>query len=124
MEKSFTYSIHIRLCADDKFFGPGTVMLLQNVDKMHSLFAASKLMSLSYSKATAMIKNAENHLGFKLLVRHTGGESGGGSELTSNARAVLSLFSDFTSGIRSYADGLFKSLKEEIEKLPLDGTLL
>ncbi len=120
MKEDFTYSIHIRLCADTKFFGPGTVTLLQNVDKTHSLFAASKLMSLSYSKASAMIRNAEKHLGFKLLLSRIGGESGGGSELTPNARSVLALFSDFTSNIHACAEDFFKSLKAEIEKLPPD----
>jgi molybdate transport system regulatory protein len=118
MEKDFTYSIRIRLCAGEKFFGPGTVTLLLNVDKTHSLLAASRLMSLSYSKATAMIKNAEKHLGFNLLISRTGGESGGGSELTPGARAIISLFSDFTLGVQAGADRLFKTLKEEAQKLP------
>ncbi len=118
MQKNYTYSIHIRLCAGEKFFGPGTVTLLLNVDKTHSLLAASRLMSLSYSKATAMIKNAEKQLGFNLLLSRTGGESGGGSELTSGARAMIKLYSDFASSVHACADRLFETLKEEIEKLP------
>lgn len=121
MQEDFTYSIHIRLCTGEKFFGPGTVMLLRNVDKTHSLLAASRLMSLSYSKATAMIKNAEKYLGFKLLLRRTGGESGGGSELTSGARDMLTLYNDFVSGVRASADRLFEDLKEKVKRLPPDG---
>jgi molybdate transport system regulatory protein len=117
MKEDFTYSIHIRLCAGEKFFGPGTVTLLRNVDKTHSLLAASRLMSMSYSKATAMIKNAEKHLGFHLLLSRTGGESGGGSELTDAAREMLRLYQEFSSGIKANADELFKTLQREVGKI-------
>jgi len=120
MENDFNYSIHIRLCAGEKFFGPGTVTLLRNVDQTHSLLAASRLMSMSYSKATSMIKNAEKHLGFKLLSSRAGGESGGGSELTPDARAMLNLYLEFSSGIKASADKLFEVLREKMKALPQD----
>lgn len=119
-EKDFTYSIRIRLCAGEKFFGPGTVTLLRNVDHTHSLLAASRLMALSYSKATAMIKNAEKRLGFKLLSSRAGGESGGGSELTPGARAMISLYCEFASGVQAHTDKLFAVMKKKLEQIPPD----
>lgn len=117
MNNRVTYAIKITLCAEHKFFGPGTVTLLQNVDATNSLSAASKKMSLSYSKATAMIKNAERHLGFKLLSGRTGGVRGGGSDLTDEARAVIQLYLQFAQDLKSCADEHFKVLSAELQKL-------
>ena len=117
MKNELTYSIKITLCTEHKFFGPGTVALLQNVAEMHSLSAASKNMSLSYSKATAMIKNAEEHLGFQLLSSRSGGAFGGGSDLTDEARAVMELYSQFAKDIKSCADRHFEIFSDELAKL-------
>ena len=117
MDKSITYAIKITLCADNKFFGPGTVTLLQNVDETHSLSAASKKMSLSYSKATAMIKNAETYLGFKLLASRAGGAFGGGSDLTGEARTLMRFYTQFVQDLKSCGDELFKVLSAELQKL-------
>lgn len=112
-----SYSFKIVLRGQDKFFGPGTVTLLQNVDRTHSLLAASKQMSLSYSKATAMIKNAEQNLGFKLLVSRTGGASGGGSNLTQEARELIRLYQQFVQDVTACADSHFETLISGLQSL-------
>ncbi len=117
MDNKITYAIKITLCAEHKFFGPGTVTLLKNVDETHSLSAASKKMSLSYSKANAMIKNAAAQLGFKLLSSRTGGAQGGGSDLTEEARRVLQLYLQFAQDLKSCGDEQFKVLAAELDKL-------
>ena len=117
MENDITYSIKITLCGQQKFFGPGTVTLLRYVDETHSLSAASKRMSLSYSKATAMINNAEARLGFRLLSSRTGGAHGGGSDLTDEAHAIIRLYSQFAQDIASCADKRFEIFKTELKKL-------
>ncbi|MEI6101960.1 MAG: LysR family transcriptional regulator [Eubacteriales bacterium] len=114
---TISYSIKIVLLGEEKFFGPGTVTLLQNVDSSHSLLAASKQMSLSYSKATAMVKNAETHLGFKLLHSRTGGTSGGGSELTPEARDVIRLYGQFVQDVTECANEHFETLKSHLQNL-------
>ncbi len=117
MENDITYSIKITLCGQQKFFGPGTVTLLQYVGETNSLSAASKKMSLSYSKATAMIRNAEAHLGFRLLASRTGGAQGGGSDLTDGARALIRLYLQFAQDIKSCADKRFEIMMAELKKL-------
>ena len=117
MDKQISYTLKIVLRGQDKFFGPGTVTLLQNVDRTHSLLAASKHMSLSYSKATAMIKNAEAQLGFKLLLSRTGGAAGGGSELTPEAHEIIRLYLQFVQDVTSCADSRFESLLSALKSL-------
>ena len=117
---SLRYSTKTVLYKVDKFFGPGVVTLLEHVDETHSLSKASKMMSLAYTKALKIIKTAEANLGYPLLVRQTGGISGGGSKLTENAHILIAEFTNFQNKIKSDADNHFLKLVEKLSKLKLD----
>ena len=111
------YSAKLVLYKDDKFFGPGIVELLQRVHLCHSLHKASKEMSMAYTKALKLVKEAESNLGFKLLNQKIGGISGGGSKLTADAKKIIKLYEAFDDDITSVADISFKTFKTEIEKM-------
>ena len=72
-----------------KFFGEGPARLLRGIVEKGSLRASALSMEMAYTKALTIIKNAENALGFPLLIRSTGGKSGGGSKLTDEGKAWL-----------------------------------
>lgn len=115
--EKLSYSLRLKIHANVKFFGPGVVTLLENVSSTHSLLSASKKMSMAYTKALKIIKTAEDNLGYKLLIRQTGGNSGGGSELTPNAIVLLKLYRQFEDDVESYADLQFKKLSEKMRGL-------
>ena len=73
----------------NKFFGEGPWQLLRCVEKTGSLRAAAMEMEMAYSKASKLLKQAEQNLGFPLTTRSTGGRDGGGSVLTSQGRQWL-----------------------------------
>lgn len=73
----------------EKFFGEGPARLLRGIAEKGSLRAAALSMEMAYTKALTIIKNAENALGFPLLIRSTGGKSGGGSKLTTEGKEWL-----------------------------------
>ena len=73
----------------EKFFGEGPARLLRGIAEKGSLRAAALSMEMAYTKALTIIKNAEKALGFPLLVRSTGGKSGGGSKLTDEGKEWL-----------------------------------
>ena len=73
----------------DRFFGHGPCRLLRAVSVYGSLYAAASSMKMAYTKATRLLHDAEKALGFKLTHRTIGGEGGGGSELTPEARDFL-----------------------------------
>lgn len=73
----------------EKFFGEGPARLLRGIEEKGSLRAAALSMEMAYTKALTIIRNAENALGFSLLIRSTGGKSGGGSMLTAEGKAWL-----------------------------------
>ena len=58
-------------------YGPGTQRLLVLVVQTGSLHQAAKQMGMAYSKAWRIVKDAEDHFGFKLLERQIGGVGGG-----------------------------------------------
>lgn len=97
----------VQLFTDEKCFGPGVAQLLKLVQEHHSLRAASMSMSMAYSKAWTIIKNAERGLGFPLLSSTTGGKSGGGAVLTGEAERLLAEFQAYESTLKSQAETLF-----------------
>ena len=72
-----------------KFFGEGPARLLRGIEEKGSLRAAALSMEMAYTKALSIVKNAEEILGFPLLVRSTGGKFGGGSKLTDEGKEWL-----------------------------------
>lgn len=76
-------------CDGERFFGPGRVELLERIEETGSINKAAKQMGMSYKKAWEMI-NALNSQGSKpLVVTQTGGEKGGGSVITAEAKQLI-----------------------------------
>lgn len=95
--------ISVRLFGAKKCFGPGVAELLRRVDELHSLRAAAQSMEMAYSKAWTIMKNAEEELGFRLLVSSAGGRNGGGAALTEDARRLLDAYDAYCAELRDFA---------------------
>ncbi len=93
----------------EPMFGPGTLRLLVLVGETGSLHRAAKEMGMAYSKAWRIVKDAEDHLGFKLLERQIGGAGGGGSALTTQAQRLVASFAT----MRAEADANLRRLFEK-----------
>lgn len=76
----------------EKFFGEGPARLLRGIEEKGSLRAAALSMGMAYTKALSLIKHAETALGVPLVIRTTGGKSGGGSTLTKEGKEWLSKY--------------------------------
>ncbi|MGZ3525464.1 MAG: winged helix-turn-helix domain-containing protein [Thermodesulfobacteriota bacterium] len=84
---------------DGKVFGDGPCELLRRVEKMMSLHRAANQMGMSYSKAWRLIQTLEERLGFPLLERKVGGQSGGGSLVTPQARNLMNHYEGFRKDV-------------------------
>jgi molybdate transport system regulatory protein len=96
----------------EKVFGDGPLDILHRVEKTGSLRQAAEEINMSYSQAWNLIKDLEKRLGFNLLKRKVGGERGGGSEITEEARELMTKFKLF----REEADQSLNSLYKKIFK--------
>ena len=97
---------------NEKFFGEGPARLLRGIEETGSLRGAAGQMSMAYTKALKLIKNAEAALGFPLTQSTVGGRSGGGSRLTEQGKEWLSRY-------ESYRDACIQAnLKLYMEHFP------
>jgi len=93
---------------DGKAFGDGPYELLRRVGKMMSLHRAANQMGMSYSKAWRLIRTLEERLGFPLLERKVGGQSGGGSLVTSQARNLMNHYEGFRRDIDTSLENIYR----------------
>jgi molybdate transport system regulatory protein len=84
---------------DGKSFGDGPYELLRRVKKTKSLYRAAREMGMAYSKAWRLIRTMEERLGFVLLERKTGGQSGGGSLTTPMAKELMKHYGRFRKDV-------------------------
>jgi len=96
----------------EKVFGDGPLDILHRVERVGSLRQAAAEINMSYSQAWNLMKNLEKRLGFNLLKRNVGGERGGGSEITQEARELMIKFKSF----RGEADQTLNSIYKKIFK--------
>ncbi|MDI6600249.1 MAG: LysR family transcriptional regulator [Thermoanaerobacteraceae bacterium] len=80
---------------DGKYImGDGLYELLTTIDKVGSINKAAEKLSMSYRQAWGKIKQSEGYLGKKLVDTHIGGERGGGTTLTREAKDILKKYSE------------------------------
>ncbi len=109
MEKAALHPvITVRLYTDEKCFGPGVAMLLERVERLHSLRSAAIDMDMAYSKAWTILRNAERTLGVKLISSTTGGRHGGGAVLTPEGEQMLAAYTAFSQEVRECGEALFQ----------------
>lgn len=122
MDKKLHAILSVRVFTDQKCFGPGVAQLLRRVDELHSLRAAAISMSMAYSKAWTVVRNAEEGLGFKLLASTAGGKNGGGAVLTDEARRMIGAYEEYCAKLQDFSARLFEetfAFYDDIPKLEL-----
>ena len=73
-----------------RFFGPGPVELLERIAEKGSISEAAKAMKMSYKKAWELVSALNERSVSPLVIPRTGGEHGGGSSITDEARELIS----------------------------------
>lgn len=76
-------------CDGARFFGPGRVELLERIEETGSINKAARQMGMSYKKAWEMISALNLQVSRPFVVTQTGGEKGGGSVITPEAKQLI-----------------------------------
>jgi len=98
---------------EEKVFGDGPLDILHRVERTGSLRQAAEEINMSYSQAWNLVKDLEKRLGFSLLKRKVGGERGGGSEVTEEARELMIKFEMFRNRAEENLILLYKEIFKE-----------
>jgi molybdate transport system regulatory protein len=109
-----TYGLRTKIWIVDAsgnvLFGMGRVKILEAIDRSGSINAAAKSLKMSYRAVWGRIKATEERLGRTLVVRTTGGASGGGSTLTAYARELIGEYKAFRRQVIDDADTRFANM--------------
>lgn len=97
-------------------FGDGKCRILEAIDKHGSLLAATREIGMSYRKAWADLRKAEECLGVRLLTRMRGGRAGGATTLTDAARVILAAYHEFRQETARCVDAAFLRFVERTSK--------
>ena len=91
-------------------FGEGKARLLQAIEEAKSINKAAEKMGMSFRHAWGYITTIEKRIGFPLLNRKRGGEGGGGSDLTPQAKRLLKEYEKLDKSVKDFTDKKFKKL--------------
>jgi len=95
-----------------RFFGPGPVELLEKIAETGSISEAAKAMKMSYKKAWELVNNLNERAENPLVIPRTGGEHGGGSTITEDARELINCHRELRKRFAAF-------LAEETKKLKI-----
>lgn len=95
---------------NDKFFGDGPVKLLKGIEETGSLKASALKMGMAYSKASRILHNAENALGFELCEKTIGGKKGGGSIITEKGKEFIKKYEEYASKTKKANEEIYKEI--------------
>jgi len=93
------------------YIGIGRIELLEKIDQLGSMSKAAKSMGMSYKKAWKLIEELNGIYDEPLIMKVTGGKSGGGSKLTEKGKMVIAEFKK----IETRLTVLLKELSETLE---------
>jgi molybdate transport system regulatory protein len=93
-----------------RFFGPGPVELLQQIEATGSINQAARTMGMSYKKAWEIVNRLNTIAAHPMVITATGGEKGGGSSISEEAKQLISYYQQLRDRFRKF-------LQQETEKL-------
>ncbi len=93
----------------ENFLGKGRVELLKTIDRIGSIHSAAKEMKMSYKAAWERINSMDELADQPLLIRTTGGKSGGGTKLTPYAHELIATFEKLEVAHREFIDRFSKA---------------
>ena len=111
----FRPRIEISLIRENKVFDDRLAMLLRMIEYDGTVKSACERMGISYSKAWKMLSDFEENLGYELIDRCAGGDSGGASRLTERGRDILRRYEEYCRQVRHFAEECFdRCMKENL----------
>jgi len=87
-----------------RWFGPGPVELLEYIELTGSINQAAKRMEMSYKKAWEIVNHLNSITHRPLVITATGGEKGGGSTISDEARELIEYYRQLRLRFKKFLD--------------------
>lgn len=87
-----------------RWFGPGPVELLEYIELTGSINQAAKKMEMSYKKAWEIVNHLNSIAHRPLVITATGGEKGGGSTISDEARELIGYYRQLRLRFKKFLD--------------------
>ncbi|HKM53184.1 MAG TPA: molybdate ABC transporter substrate-binding protein [Isosphaeraceae bacterium] len=102
--------------AGHAILGKGRLELLEGIDRCHSISAAAREMKMSYRHAWLMVQSINEAAGEPLVVASTGGQRGGGAQLTPRGRWAVVVFRELQDQLQQTAGTLLRRTTPSIQR--------
>jgi molybdate transport system regulatory protein len=105
-----TWRGRLRLWIDIKgrgSLGPGKLNLLDAIATTSSLSAAARELRMSYRLAWQHLRLIEERTGLTVVEPHRGGRQGGGTDLTSQGKALLEAYRNLRREVEEHMQSAF-----------------
>ena len=110
--------IKLTFVSTTRFFGPGAVCLLKEIDKTGNVREACENCGFSYSKGWTIIRRCEERFGYPIVERQAGGQKGGKAIVTDKARDLMAAYEELEAELKAEAEVKFRQL---VHKYKLTG---
>ena len=105
--------VKLTFASTSKFFGPGIVSLLKEIDRCGNVREACERCGFSYSKGWKIIRNCEEKFGYNIVDRQQGGQTGGSASVTDKGRDLLAVYDVLEAELEEVAENRFRDLMKE-----------
>lgn len=89
---------------DNVLLGEGRVRLLKAIESTGSLSKAAKNLNMSYKKAWTLIDAVNKTAKHPVVTTSIGGKNGGGAQLTTYGKTLITAFEDINNNCWDYLD--------------------
>lgn len=109
------YKIWLETSNHDGILGDGKWRLLKTINETGSLKSAMKEHGLSYRKTWENLNRIEEMLGFRVIERQRGGQTGGKTVLSAQGIAIMEAFDRFHQKYDQLINNALQEMLREIK---------
>jgi len=102
--------VQVGIASQKLFFSHKTMELLRQIDTLGSVREACLQLGISYSKGWALIHDAEDGVGCRIVERWPGGRNGGMAGVTPKGKKLAGLFEQYENLVSQAAEDLFRDI--------------
>ena len=112
MQEEISLECKLRVyVGDTPFLGIGRIELLEKIIHLGSISQAAQAMHMSYRKAWQLVENMNQLSEKPLVIKKTGGKTGGGAMVTEQGKMMIKKYHHMTNRLEIFLTDLQKEIQ-------------